>query len=431
MKKFAFLSPFQKFVKLESFAGILLLIATVVAIIWANSPLSYLYKDFLEYKIGIYFQDFELIKPAILWINDALMAIFFFLIGLELKRELLIGEISSVKKAMLPLIGALGGVVVPIAIYLLLNENPGTVQGWGIPMATDIAFALAILTILGKRVPLSLKIFLTAFAIIDDIAAVLVIAIFYSTEIVWSFILIGIILIVLLGIIYRKFHYSAWPGLIIAMVTWVLFLKSGIHPTIAGVFLALTIPIKKRIKISQFSEKLGEISKELTTGELDESHILTHDEMNSIDNLDNLIAGARSPLQYLEHKLHNIVAYFILPVFAFANAGVEISAGFNFDFALVVNIAISLFVGKFIGVSLFSYLGIKLNITELPTGARFSHILGIAVIAGVGFTMSIFIANLAFGDNLIFINSAKIGIIIGSAVSGILGYLILKLTLRN
>ncbi len=431
MSKFTFLSPFQKFVKLESFAGILLLAATVIAIIWANSPFNYLYQDILAYKIGIYFQNFELIKPAILWINDALMAIFFFLIGLELKRELLIGEISSIKKAMFPLIGALGGVLIPISIYLMLNKSPGTVQGWGIPMATDIAFALAILTILGKRIPLSLKIFLTAFAIIDDIAAVLVIAIFYSTEIVWLYILIGIILIILLGIIYKNFNYSVWPGLIIAIVTWVLFLKSGIHPTIAGVLLALTIPIKKRIKINQFSEKLSEISGAITSEKLEESHILTHDEMRSIGNLDSLISRARSPLQYLEHKLHNIVAYFILPVFAFANAGVEISTGFNFDFALVINIAVSLFFGKFIGVSLFSYLGVKLNLTELPSGTRFSHILGIAIIAGVGFTMSIFIANLAFGENLVNINSAKVGIILGSLISGILGFLVLRMTLKR
>ncbi len=431
MKKFTFLSPFQKFIKLESFAGILLLAATVIAIIWANSPFNYVYQNILNYKIGFYSQSFELIKPAILWINDGLMAIFFFLIGLELKRELLIGEISSVKKAMLPLIGALGGVLVPIGIYLILNQNPGTVQGWGIPMATDIAFALAILTILGKRVPLSLKIFLTAFAIIDDIAAVLVIAIFYSAEIVWSFVLIGIILIILLGVIYRKFNYSVWPGLIIAVVTWTLFLKSGIHPTIAGVLLALTIPIKKRIRINQFSEKLGEISGAFTSGEIDDSHILTNDEIHKIDNLDSLISKARSPLQYLEHKLNNVVAYFILPVFAFANAGVEISSGFNFDFSLIVNIAISLFAGKFIGVSLFSYLGIKLNLTELPTGTNFTHILGIAIIAGVGFTMSIFIANLAFGESLVHINSAKVGIIIGSLISGVLGFIILKITLNK
>jgi len=432
MIKNIFLSPFQKFVKTESLAGMLLFGATIIALIWANSSFSEYYEGIWQYEIGISFQDFELKKPLILWINDGLMAIFFFLIGLELKRELLIGEINTVKKAAFPFVAALGGALIPVALYLVLNQNPETVKGWGIPMATDIAFALAIISALGKRVPLSLKIFLTAFAIIDDIAAVLVIAVFYSVSINWLFILYGIILIAFLGLFYHKVKYLFTIGVILAIIVWFLFLKSGIHPTIAGVLLAFTIPIKRKLDMKLFSNQLNSISNEIINRSDDnEKHLLTNDEMECIDNLDNLSVEVHSPLQHLEHKLHGLIAYFILPVFAFANAGVVISASYDFNFSLMVNIVISLFVGKFIGVTLFSYLGVKLKIIELPSGVNFKQILGIASIAGVGFTMSIFISNLAFHGDLISINSAKVGIIIGSILSGIVGYTILRLTSKN
>jgi len=432
MIKKRLLTPFQKFLKTESLAGMVLFGATIIALIWANSSYGASYESLWQYKIGISFHDFELKKPLILWINDGLMAIFFFLIGLELKRELLIGEINTLKKAAFPFVGALGGVVIPIILYLFLNQNPETTKGWGIPMATDIAFALAVLSTLGKRVPLSLKIFLTAFAIIDDIAAVLVIAIFYSTSINWLFILYGIILIAILALLYYKRKYSLQIGLFFAIIIWFLFLKSGIHPTIAGVLLAFTIPIKKRIDINSFSENLTLISnKIIKASDDDEKHLLTKDEMQCIENLDDLTSEVISPLQHLEHKLHSLIAYFILPIFAFANAGVVINTSYDFNFSLMTNIAISLFIGKFIGVALFSYLGIKLKLTELPSGVKFKQILGISAIAGVGFTMSIFIDNLAFDGDLISINSTKVGIIIGSVTSGIVGYLILRLTTKK
>ena len=379
------------------------------------------------HEIGISFQDFELKKPLILWISDGLMAIFFFLIGLELIRELLVGEINTLKKAAFPFVAAFGGVVVPVGLYLLLNQDPETTKGWGIPMATDIAFALAILSTLGKRVPLSLKIFLTAFAIIDDIAAVLVIAIYYSISINWIYILYGLILVGFLALLYYKKKYSFTIGIILAGVIWFLFLKSGVHPTIAGVLLAFTIPIKRRINIKSFSTQLSAISSKIVkAADNDDKHLLTKGEMKCIDNLDDLTFEVQSPLQHLENKLHSLIAYFILPVFAFANAGVIFSLSYEFNFSLMTNIAISLFIGKFIGVALFSYLGVKLKITELPRGVNFNQILGVSSIAGVGFTMSIFIDNLAFYREMISINSAKVGIIIGSISSAILGYLILR-----
>lgn len=432
MIKRIFLSPFQKFVKSESLAGMLLFGASIIALTWANSPYGEYYQNLWQYEIGISFQNFELKKSLILWINDGLMAIFFFLIGLELKRELLIGEINTFKKAAFPFVAALGGVVVPVGLYLLLNQSPATTKGWGVPMATDIAFALAILGTLGKRVPLSLKIFLTAFAIIDDIAAVLVIAIFYSVNINWMPILVGLMLIAFLGLLYYKRKYSFTIGILLAVVIWFLFLKSGVHPTIAGVLLAFTIPIKRRLNVKSFSDELRSISSKIIhVSDDDERHLLTKEEMKCINNLDDLAVEVRSPLQHLEYKLHDIVAYFILPVFAFSNAGVIISTNYDFNFPLMINIAISLFVGKFIGVALFSYLGVKLNITELPSGVNFKQILGIAAIAGVGFTMSIFIDNLAFYGDLVSINSVKVGIIIGSLISGIVGYIILRLASKN
>ncbi len=423
-----FPTPFQRFIKLESLAGMLLFGATIIALIWANSPYAEHYENLWQYEIGVSFENFELRKPLILWVNDGLMSIFFFLIGLELKRELLVGEINTVKKAAFPFVAALGGVVVPVALYLLLNQDPESTKGWGIGMATDIAFALAILTALGNRVPLSLKIFLTAFAIIDDIGAVLVIAIFYSTEINWLYILYGIIIIAFLGFLYRRRKYSFEIGIVLAVVVWFLFLKSGVHPTIAGVLLAFTIPIKREMDTSLFSDQLAITVKKLRDAtQLDNSPLLSKEEMQQIENLDDLTAEVRSPLQHLEHQLHSLVAYFILPVFAFSNAGVVISLNSEFNFPLMFNVAVSLFIGKFVGVALFSYLGMKFKVTELPTGVNFKQILGISAIAGVGFTMSIFIANLAFYGDTFSINSAKVGIIIGSVISGVVGYLILRM----
>ena len=431
MIKKILLTPLQKFVSTGSLAGILLFGTAIIALLWANSPYSGYYEDLWKLKIGVAFEQYELIKPLILWVNDGLMAIFFFLIGLELKRELIIGEINTVKKASFPFIAALGGVVVPIAFFLTLNQDAETSKGWGIPMATDIAFALAILSTLGNRVSLSLKIFLTAFAIIDDIAAVIVIAIFYSTHINWLFILYGLILISLLGIVYYKKKYTFTVGIILAVVVWFLFLKSGVHPTIAGVLLAFTIPIKRKLNVESFSNKVGSISNTIKeTTDSKENLLLTKDEIKHIDNINELSSEVRSPLQNLEYRLHSFVTYFILPVFALANSGVAISNNYAFDYTLLTSITISLLVGKFIGVTLFSYIGLKLKITDLPAGVTFKHILGIAAIAGVGFTMSIFIDNLAFAGDFIRINSGKVGIIIGSMIAGIVGYLILRLTTK-
>ena len=434
MIKKSLLTPFQKFIKTGSIAGTLLFVTTIVALFWANSAYAHYYESLLQFKLGFSFELFELKKPLILWINDGLMAIFFFLIGLELKRELLVGEINTLKKATFPLFAALGGVLVPILLYFLLNEDPATAKGWGIPMATDIAFALAILSLLGDRVPLSLKVFLTAFAIIDDIAAVIVIAIFYSSNVSVILLLVGVALIGLLALFYKYGKYNVEIGLALAVIIWFLFLKSGIHPTIAGVLLAFTIPIERKLNLNEFAKNISDISAKIVKkanankNQLGIKRILTKGEIKCIDKLDDLMDEAVSPLQHLEHKLHNLTAYVILPIFAFANAGVAITADYAYNFDLIRNIVISLFVGKFCGVLLFSYAGIKLKLTEMPKGLNFPQVIGIAAIAGVGFTMSIFIDYLAFAGSERSIVSAKIGVIIGSFISGLIGYLTLLFT---
>ena len=420
-------SPFQKFVKAESLAGILLFGSTILALILANTSLAEWYHNIWQTELGFSFGSFQLTKPLILWVNDGLMAIFFFLIGLELKRELLTGELNSLKKAGLPVLAAFGGVIVPIILYFLLNQTPETAQGWGIPMATDIAFALAVLMLLGQRIPLSVKVFLTAFAIIDDLAAVLVIAIFYSHQIQISLLILALVLIALLAWYYHKIKFSLSIGLIDAVIIWILFLKSGIHPTIAGVLLAFTIPLKKKIRLKAYIESLHfttqNLAKNLST---EKSPLLKKDTLQYISFLDEATAKVRSPLQYLENKLHGFIAYFVLPVFAFANAGISLNNIQALNISLAKNIAIALFLGKFLGVSTFTLTGLKLKIISLPQNMTFKHIIGIAAISGIGFTMSMFIANLAFAGNNLLIDSAKLGIVAGSLIAGISGYLILR-----
>lgn len=422
-----YLSPIQKFIKAESFSGILLFFAMTLALVLSNSPVRDLFSSLWDYEIGIKSDNFKLVKPLILWINDGLMAIFFFLIGLEIKREILIGELNSMKKASLPIFAAVGGMIVPLSLYLLLNSNPETANGWGISMATDIAFTLAILQLLGKRVPLSLKIFLTAFAIIDDIGAVLVIAVFYTSDISWDLLLYaGILLAILYGLSWAKVH-SKFILFIFGIAIWILFLKSGVHPTIAGILLAFAVPIRQRIDEFTYANRIKDILNRLTTSMNTNSlPLLTKSQLEEIDELEECTNKVQSPLQQLEHRLHNWIAFLIMPIFALSNAGISFSSDMQVDLPLTINIAVSLFIGKAIGVSLFSFIGIKLGIANLPSNTTFKHIIGIAILSGVGFTMSLFIGNLAFIDNAIFINSAKIGIIIGSLVSGVLGYIILR-----
>ena len=422
------LTPFQKFVQLESFSGILLAIATVIALIWANSSFYDSYAAFLNFEIGFSSDFFSLKKPLILWINDGFMAIFFFLIGLEIKREVLVGELNSTKKALFPFFGALGGMSVPVLLFFILNNNPETQSGWGIPMATDIAFSLAILKALGKRVPLALKVFLTAFAIVDDIGAVLVIAIFYSTSLQLDLLLYALLLIGSVTLFSLKVRYSKYINIFAGIIAWVLFLKAGIHPTLAGILMAFAVPMHRKIKGTGFIEQLKNLTDKIYSNSNPQAVLLTNDQIKNIDQLEDLTEKYQSPLQSLENRLHDWVAYFIIPVFALANAGVALSSDVPLEWTLIINLSICLVLGNSIGISSIVLLAQKLKLVQIPHGITKRHIIGASFIAGVGFTMSIFIATLAFYETPQYVDSAKIGILIGSLVSGAIGATILYIS---
>lgn len=376
------------FFKTESGGGILLMLAAVLAILIANSPLLPLYQLLLDTPVEIRIGALQIAKPLLLWINDGLMAIFFFLVGLELKRELLEGELSQLSSVVLPAIGAVGGMIVPALIYWWFNgHNENLLAGWAIPAATDIAFALGILSLLGSRVPTSLKIFLTSLAIFDDIGAIVIIALFYTSKLSLGALLVVAICLPLLAILNRRNVVSFTPYLLIGIIMWVAMLKSGVHATLAGVLLAAFIPLKDKAN------------------------------------------PTFSPVKALEHDLHSMVAYVVLPIFAFANAGISL-AGVGLDqlmHSVPLGIASGLFVGKQVGIFVLCGLAIKLGISKMPSGMSWSSLYGVAALCGVGFTMSLFIGSLAFeetGIDMIF--DERLGIIVGSIASGILGYLILN-----
>ncbi|HNQ12934.1 MAG TPA: Na+/H+ antiporter NhaA [Bacteroidia bacterium] len=421
-----YINSIQKFIRVESLSGLLLFAATIIAILWANSPWAESYKAILNFKIGFGSEEGNLIKPLILWINDGLMAIFFFLIGLEIKRELRVGELNSLQKASFPLVAAMAGMIFPALIYFALNSNGETVNGWAIPMATDIAFSLAILKLLGNRAPLSLKIFLTAFAIVDDLGAVIIIAIFYSGGIQTTMLISALLIIAFMALLSKYNLFSKYILLFGGFIVWVLFLKSGIHPTIAGVLLALTVPMSQKIDVQSFSQELDNLVSRLKQSENRRDQLLSSEQIEELDHIHDWMNKVQSPLQNLEHRLHNYVAYFIIPLFAFANAGIEFNVVEQMNLNLVFSIALALVLGKSVGIMLLCTLALKLKITQMPLGINRQQLLGASLLAGVGFTMSIFIANLAFAHQIDLLNSAKAGIILGSIIAGIAGYLVLK-----
>ncbi len=425
--------PLNKFIKLETSGSIILFMATVSALVLANSPLSESFLAIWDKYITISLPGFELSKPLIKWVNDGLMAVFFFLIGLEIKRELVAGELNDFKKASLPLFAAIGGMIFPAVLFTVLNYGEPGSQGWGIPIAADIAFSLGILQLLGKRVPIGLKVFLMAFAIIDDLGAVLVIAFFYSANLNWGLIGIGLILVALLFVLSSRGYYSKYFFFLTGIIVWVLFLKSGIHATIAGVLLALTIPIRRKTNTIFFYNEAKEALEMFVTdcdNKNDQTSILTSKQLTAIEEIEELAEKTAPPLQYLEHSLHGWVSYLIMPLFAFANAGVVFSFGGDSNFSLSVNIALSMIFGNALGIFLFSFLSIKFKISELPKNVTFKMLGGISILGGLGFTMSLFINSLAFDDQQL-INSAKMGILIGSVVAGVLGYLVLRGSLKG
>ncbi len=422
------LKPFNSFLKTESSGGILLLICTVLALIWANSPFADSYFHLWHTKISFGFGDQQLSYSIHHWINDGLMAIFFFVVGLEIKREFLVGELSTAKKASLPVMAALGGMIFPALFYIIINFGGAGSSGWGIPMATDIAFAIGIMALLGSNAPVGIKIFLTALAIADDIGAVLVIAFFYTASISWTSLLIALVFLILLLLANRLGIRNLLVYTVLGIGLWLAFLFSGIHATIAGVLLAFTIPKNSRIDTKSFSLRSKELLKEFDSSRENETDVLKNEKLQAnVQELEENCEKIISPLQRFEHGLHPWVSFVIMPIFALANAGVQLNGdAINLIFAPIsLGIIIGLFFGKQLGIFLFSWLSIKLGIASIPEGVTWKQIYGAAILAGIGFTMSLFITNLAFSNEEL-INTAKIGILVASLISGILGYSLLK-----
>jgi NhaA family Na+:H+ antiporter len=420
--------PFQEFFQAESASGIVLLACAAVAMVWANSPWAESYFHLWESHLVVSGGPIDLDYSLHYWINDGLMAVFFFMVGLEIKREVLVGELASPKQAALPIAAALGGMLVPAGIFVLFNAGTPELRGWGIPMATDIAFALGVLALLGSRAPAGLKIFLAALAIVDDLGAVLVIALFYSEGIDWTMLLYGgITLIVLLGANRGGVRRPAVYALL-GLVLWYFFLKSGVHATIAGVLLATTIPAKTRINVPDFVGRAREYLQRFEADGLrpDPAHPLTPQQESALERLEEAAEGVQSPLLSIEHAIVPWVAFGIMPLFALANAGValepEVVAGVGSP--VVLGVALGLLIGKPIGVGLFAWGSVKLGLAGFPAGVRTMHLLGVGFLAGIGFTMSLFIAGLAFGDTTL--ELAKVGVLAASTIAGFIGYAILR-----
>lgn len=434
------LKPLRRFAIQKPNASLLLFIATIIAMILANSPWASAYHEMLAFPVDLQANKFNFFAhhgepmSMLAFVNDALMAVFFFVIGLEIKQEILIGELSSFRKALLPVIAACGGMIVPVLFYTLVCSEGLAAAGAAIPMATDIAFALAVLGLLGPRVPLSLRIFLTALAVVDDIGGIIIIALFYSGHIAVEPLLISVALLAILyaggkmQIHNHLFYYS------IGFVVWMLFLKSGIHPTIAGVLVAFTVPARPVVKLDDFTRNMSGYLDLLDSSDVLQSKqatVLTAKQIHVLNNIHSLANKTISPLQKMTDRLHPLVNYVILPLFAFVNAGVTFG---NIQLASLVNVPLAVFMGllfgKTLGIFSFSYLFIRSRIVSMPIGMSKRNLLGVSMLGGIGFTVALFIANLSFNASIPegadLLNQAKLGVFSGSFISGVVGYITLN-----
>ena len=417
------LSPVRGFLEHRLAGAALLMLATLVAILVANSPWRHAYHELLELHIDIDLGMHAVNQSLHHWINDGLMSIFFFLVGLEIKRELLVGEISSVRKATLPAIAALGGMIVPALVYHWFNRGTVNQHGWGIPMATDIAFALGVLALLGDRIPLGAKVFLTALAIVDDIGAVAVIAVFYTSDLnltalgVGFAFLAGGVLINRLGVRHPVLYLA------VGMVMWLSFLRSGIHATIAAILMAFIIPATTRIDGADLIRRIELITQRLhTVGLPQDTHMNTAEQQQALLALAETVEYAQAPLQRIEHDLHGFVTFLVLPIFALANAGVTLDGDLleQLEHPLSLGVILGLLVGKQVGITLSTWLAVRLRLADLPSGVTWRQIHGVAILGGIGFTMSLFVAGLAFSDQHQ-VSAAKVGIMTGSLLSAVVG----------
>jgi NhaA family Na+:H+ antiporter len=420
------LRPLGEFLAAESAGGILLIVSAVVALAWANSPWEYHYEHIWHTMAGVRLGGRPYAMSLEHWVNDGLMVIFFLLVGLEIKRELLIGELTSVRRASLPVAAAIGGMIVPALIYVAFNHNGAGRAGWGIPMATDIAFAAGVLTLFGRGLPLSVKVLLLAVAIVDDLGAVLVIALFYTNQISYlalaaaGGLLAGLVMLNLLRV------HRLWPYLILGLGLWVATLFSGIHATLAGVLLAFTIPATRQIEEAPYVEHVRQMLETFARDATAVPDKITEGQSHALHVIEAASRAVQTPLARLEHALLRPVNFVIVPLFALANAGVVLRwAGAVRGEGVLWGVLLGLVVGKPLGILLASWMAVKSGIATLPDGGTWRHVVGISILCGIGFTMSLFVDNLAFGDNQDLLGAAKVGILTASLVSAAAGAVVL------
>ena len=432
-------NSFLNFLKHRVNGGMLLMIVAVLAMVIANSPWSEAYHHFWSHPVSLQIGSFNLFshhgEPLTLmaFINDALMAVFFFSVGLEIKREILVGELSSLRQALLPIIAAIGGMLVPVLIFFVMTSGTPASDGLAIPMATDIAFSLGVLSLFGRRVPLSLKIFLTAFAVVDDIGGILIIAFCYTSHLSIGYLLSAIGVLVVLIIANKMSVMSRTFYCLSGVVLWYFFLQSGIHSTIAGVLVAFTIPAIPCLEVKKYIRHIRETINSFPPFEKSSILLLPHqiDVLKSIESASDRVI---SPLQFMEDRMHGVVNYVIMPLFAFANAGITLSGTGGNEVVGEVTLAVilGLVLGKFIGIYLFTFLAVRSRVTSLPKGMNWKNIAGVSLLGGIGFTVSLFIANLSFGaTDEVLLNQAKLGVLIGTVLAGVLGFVVLKIVLPH
>jgi NhaA family Na+:H+ antiporter len=427
------LTPFEEFIHRQTTSGLLLMIMAVVALILANAsgPVSSAYNHAIHTLVGLDFGDWTLKMTLHHWINDGLMALFFFVVGLELKREFLVGELANLRNAVLPIAAAIGGMVVPALVYFAINPDGDAALGWGIPMATDIAFAIGALALLASRVPKALITFLVALAIVDDLGAVMVIAVFYTDTIALGPLAVTGALFALLIVFNVIGIRKTLPYFIIAVLLWYALLQSGVHATLAGILGAMTVPATPKYNPERFSEHVAELMRRFEASHKPGKSIMTNDALRAVvQTLENGVHSVETPLQRLEHIWHMPVAYLVIPVFALANAGIPLEFGSLGDALanpVTFGVIMGLVLGKFVGITGFSWLALKLGVTELPKNTRFTQIAGVSLLAGIGFTMSIFVAQLGFAHNEELLLMAKTGILAASLLAGVAGFIWLYL----
>lgn len=424
--------PFHLFGRLKGSGALVLLLATIAALILANSGAADHYFGLLRAEFVIGYGDFKLAKPLILWINDALMGIFFFVVGLEIKREVLAGELTTWKTALLPIAGAVGGMLVPALVFMLINPSGLEARGWGIPMATDIAFALGVLALLGTRVPLGLKVFLTALAIVDDLGAIVVIAIFYTDHVALAVLGAGGVLLALSLALNFLGLRNALIYFLIGTLVWFAFLKSGVHATLAAVLMAMTIPARTRIEGAPFDQRMRSLLDRLRAGGLPEGkNLLSTEQQNVLHHMERSLDRMTAPLQQLEHALMPLVTYLVIPVFAFANAGIVLGGegGGSLGHPVALGVMAGLLLGKQFGIFGFAWLAVRLGFARLPDGVSWRQVHAVSVLAGIGFTMSMFVAGLAYRTPAN-VGHAKVGILAASAIATVVGLLLLWLATR-